>query len=209
MQASAEIRYFWKSTPPPGLEQWFCLDKHHSFPPGGEESRLDVYIRDSSQTELGVKTRGNKPGVEIKGLVGLGEENLPPPFVGQVEIWAKWTSLSLELDEGSGIEIGKVRRLRKFDTSGIVSREVPLDSSEEPLEGDEKLLSGGCIVELTKLRLPNAGVWWTLGLEAFGTIWTVRKNLKLGAEALAARWPPAIVPEVIASYPAWLSKYAP
>lgn len=113
-----------------------------------------------------------------------------PPFVGQVEIWAKWTSLSLELDEGSGIEIGKVRRLRKFDTSGIVSREVPLDSSEEPLEGDEKLLSGGCIVELTKLRLPNAGVWWTLGLEAFGTIWTVRKNLKLSrssSRTMAAR----------------------
>jgi hypothetical protein len=69
------------------------------------------------------------------------------------------------------------------------------------------IAGGGCLAELTKLRLANADVWWTFGLEAFGTVWAVRENLRRAAEALAVRRPPALAPEVIASYPFWMSKY--
>jgi hypothetical protein len=84
--------------------------------------------------------------------------------------------------------------------------EIPLDSNGEPL-GGQLPPEEGCIAELTKLRLGDTSVWWTLGLEAFGTIWTVERNLKLGAEVLAGRSAPPLCPAVIASYPAWLGRH--
>jgi hypothetical protein len=206
MQVSAEIRYFWRGATPGGLEEWFRGCERQPFPAGGGESRLDEYHRDANQTELSIKRRGEESGVEVKGLVALSGEHLQSPFTGQVEIWAKWGLLSLELGRNTIAAIDKKRWLRKFDTRGTMPIEIALDASEKPL-GDHGLPDDGCNAELTKLRLVNSDVWWTLGLEAFGTLWTVEKNLKLGAEALAARDPPDLRPEVIASYPSWLSKH--
>src|ERR1035441_1483129 len=80
-----------------GLEEWFRSGEGQPFPAGGGESRLDEYLRDADQTELSVKRRGEELGVEVKGLVALSGQHLPSPFTGQVEIWAKWGLISLEL----------------------------------------------------------------------------------------------------------------
>jgi hypothetical protein len=204
MQISAEIRYFWRSATPHGIEQWFCGPELQCFPEGWGESRIDEYLRSKNQAEVSIKRRGEKAGVEMKGLVAFSAMRLPAPFAGQVEIWAKWDVSSIELDRKSTVAIHKRRWLRKFDTSGIAPKEIPLDSGGKPL-GSQRLPDDGCNAELTELRLTNADVWWTLGLEAFGTIWAVEKNLKMGSEALVEQSAPALRPEVIASYATWLS----
>ena len=116
MQVSAEIRWFWRSAPPTGLEDWFCKAESHGCPAGGGKAREDAYLRDLSQPELGLKRRGGKKGVEVKGLVAVLWSGLVvAPFAGPIEIWSKWTSETLELN--SVIIVEKLRWLRKFDTS--------------------------------------------------------------------------------------------
>jgi hypothetical protein len=57
-------------------------------PPGGGLLRLDEYLSDPNQCELGIKRRGGKKGVEVKGLVTHAEQQLAAgPFVGPIEIW--------------------------------------------------------------------------------------------------------------------------
>jgi hypothetical protein len=195
MQISAEIRYFWKDSPPTGVEAWFRGGEKHPFPTGEGELREDQYVRDATQGELGIKRRGKKAGLEVKGFVSPGRSALPAPFAGQVEVWGKWSFASLEPGAGSTVTIEKQRWLRKFETGGPKAQEMPIDV----------LPAEGCNVELTKLRVNDGDVWWTLGLEAFGTLWTVERNLGLAANALVERSPPVFSPQVTASYPSWLS----
>src|ERR1017187_8316049 len=155
MQISAEIRYFWRNATPDGLEEWFRGGKLQPFPAGGGESRVDEYFRDANQTELSIKRRGEESGVEVKGLVAFNRKHLQLPFAGQVEIWAKWSSISLELGRNAIVAIDKKRWLRKFDTRGTMPVEIPLNASEKPL-GDQGLPDDGCNAELTQLRLGNA-----------------------------------------------------
>ncbi len=68
MQLSSEIRLFWFNNKPEALERWFLDQDIHRFSAGGGKRRTDVYLRDASQIELGIKTRGEKPRVEIKGV---------------------------------------------------------------------------------------------------------------------------------------------
>lgn len=64
MQVPAEIRWFWCSTPPPGLEEWFCKADAHGCHVGGGKLRRDEYLRNVHQVELGLKRRdGHKPAV--------------------------------------------------------------------------------------------------------------------------------------------------
>ncbi len=201
MQLSAEARWFWPSAPPVGLEDWFHSAQDASCATGDGEARLDEYLRDAAQAELGVKRRCGKGGVEVKGLVAVTAGGLAvDPFVGPIELWAKWTSEPLELKAGSTIAINKLRWLRKFDTSGSSPREVPLDKTPLP--------ALGCNVELTRITLPGGEIWWTLGFEAFGTIRTVENDLRATATVLAARGRLSLEGGVMASYPAWLRAHA-
>src|SRR3982751_1191157 len=43
---------------------------------GGGRPREDVYLRDDRQAALGIKRRGGRPGVEVKGLVELDPDVL-------------------------------------------------------------------------------------------------------------------------------------
>src|SRR4030095_7381555 len=116
MQISAEIRWFWRDVAPASLEQWFSSTKVHSCPPGGGNWRDDAYLKDSAQVELGVKRRGSKPGVEVKGLVTVLPAHLnAEPFEGPIELWTKWTSELLQLPPHLIILTKKQRWLRKFD----------------------------------------------------------------------------------------------
>ena len=204
MQISAEIRWFWRNTAPDGLPDWFCGAASHPCIAGGGETRSDDYLRDAPQAELGIKRRGGRGGVEIKGLVAVIPDSLEAGrFRGPIELWAKWTSGSLSLESDSTIAVKKRRWIRKFDTAGPALREVPLDAGEKPLDR-RPWPARGCNVELTEVGLPDGGVWWTLGFEAFGTISTVGSDLRAAAALLNTRRPPELADGLQAGYPAWL-----
>jgi hypothetical protein len=93
---SAEIRLFWFGAKPQALEDWFFSPEIHERRAEGPEERTDVYLCDAGQIELGIKTRGKNPGVEVKGLIAT----LPDPiefasYQVPIELWSKWPSRSL------------------------------------------------------------------------------------------------------------------
>ena len=207
MQISAEIRWFWSNVPPPKLEEWFRDATEDTCAAGGGESRVDEYLYDGNQIELGLKRRGGKPGVEVKGLVAAEWGKLTAtPFVGPIELWTKWTSEVLELNSDRTVPIKKIRWLRKFDTAKQFPEEIPLDGKEKPL-GTRPLPELGCNVELTQITLGDNKVWWTLGFESFGAIQTVDKSLYTVAMTLATRQPPGLGTGGLADYPAWLKEH--
>ena len=75
MLVSAELRWFWRGGVPAAVDAWFWK---REIPAGGGNVRTDEYLVDRSQIELGLKKRGTKPGIEIKGLVGR-REAVPGP----------------------------------------------------------------------------------------------------------------------------------
>jgi len=204
MQVSAEIRWFWRGAPPPGLEDWFRKADRHDCAAGGGSARVDEYLCDVNQGELGLKRRGGKKGVEVKGLVAVTWGGLAAaPFVGPIELWTKWSSEPLELNAHSTVATEKRRWLRKFDTAGPSPQEIPLTAEEAPID-QRPLPTLGCNVELTQVTLPNRDIWWTFGFEAFGTLRTVENDLRAAATVLAARRPPGLGEGLLASYPTWL-----
>lgn len=206
MLISAEIRWFWRDAQTDLLREWFFQTETHPVRPGGGQVRIDYYLWDPTQIELGIKRRGDKKGVEVKGLVMQAPGSIKAgPFGGPIEIWSKWTSERLKLDGTSTVTIRKRRWLRKFDNTSRQPREIALDHRERPLKSGS-LPAEGCNVELTKIHLTNGDEWWTLGLEAFGTIQTVQRNLRSAAITLTQRQPPPSSQGIIASYPLWLSR---
>jgi hypothetical protein len=168
MQVSAEARWFWSASAPERLEEWFCGKHPDGIAAGGGKERRDDYLRDPNQNELGIKRRGEKPGVEVKGLVSSGPTDLSlEPFVGPIEIWSKWTSEALRINPALTIVTRKLRWLRKFDTAHGSPREIEVDEYEKI---QEPLPQNGCNVELTHLTMPDDEHWFTLGFEAFGSL---------------------------------------
>lgn len=209
MHVSAEVRWFWHEKPPRGFKDWFLGTESHDVAVGGGSTRVDQYLSDPQQPELGLKTRGSKPGVEVKGLIAvIGDGLCVPPFAGPIELWAKWTSEVLQIDLVATISTEKQRWLRTFDTSITPPLEIPLDYDEQPLEG-HVLPVLGCNVELVKVRLrPNGDTWWTYALEAFGTLKTVEDSVRAVAAMLAARPAPSLGDALLANYPTWISTCA-
>jgi hypothetical protein len=202
MLISAELRWFWTGDDLALLREWFH-NEHCSNGKGGIV-RTDRYLRAANQKELGIKIRGTKPGVEIKGLVEIDKDySIVDPFAGPIQIWCKWTSEDFDIGTTPLLAVVKERWLRKFDTAEGV-REVALDEKEEPLNQDD-LPKIGCNVELTKISLENQGVWWTLGFEAFGELANLRHSLNLVTSELAKKNPPSLANGMAASYPEWLS----
>ena len=71
MQISAELRWFWEDTNTAltrTVKTW--LDSGE-YMPGGGTPRNDVYVLQRDQAELGIKQRGEKLGLEIKGLISV------------------------------------------------------------------------------------------------------------------------------------------
>ena len=209
MQISAEIRWFWPETPPPSVESWFCnIQGNIIRAGGGKVDRADEYLRDE-MIELGIKRRGGETnsGIEIKGLVVDQLSFLSEgPFVGPIELWTKWISSPLRFGEAPTIVVSKRRWLRKFDTSMALPREVELDTVGESKHGEPPLVRG-CNVELTRVKVSGLSeIWWTFGLEAYGTIQTAESDLREVAGTLNERQPPDLKGGLIAGYPAWLKK---
>lgn len=208
MQVSAEIRWFWPNKEPTDLARWFKDQTVHNLPAGGGESRTDLYLVDPNQIELGIKSRGGKSGIEVKGLVSTLEPGLiNPPFSGPIELWTKWSSSSLHLESDETVRIEKTRWLRKFDTSTECPREIELDSAERPRSG-EPFPKSGCNVEFTALTIAGHHPWWTLGFEAFGSLGEVAQSLQAVALLLVGRNPPTLEDGLRSSYPEWLTEHS-
>ncbi|MBB3458682.1 hypothetical protein FHT86_007008 [Rhizobium sp. BK313] len=203
MEVSAEVRWFWETDVPPELNDWFVNSSMHLFPPGGEELREDVYLHDPKQVELGVKARGEKPGLEVKGLVGRAGPLSEGAFHGEIEIWTKWTSRILTLPAAT-IVTSKARWLRKFDTGEGAPREIELNAKCKPVRED--LPVRGCNVELTTIKTDDGKVAWTFGFEAFGKLDEVCEQLRAVAASMSARQPPDFGHPSLKSYPAWLAE---
>ncbi len=153
--------------------------------------------------------RGSKPGLEIKGLIGIRPDALAAGvFSGSIERWSKWTSPTLHLGGQPTIAITKRRWLRKFSTDSDVPTEVALNDREWLAAPDATPPIRGCNVELTQVTVGGGKVWWTLGFEAFGTLDTVENDLQTVAATLQDREPPRLDDGILASYPAWLSSYS-
>jgi hypothetical protein len=206
MQISAEIRWFWLADCPRAIETCF---NSGDMPPGGGRAREDEYLHEPDQIELGMKRRGEKPGVEIKGLVTtLPHPSDVAPFVGPIEIWCKWQSLGLVINDLPIVRVRKVRWLRKFETNGRKPTEIPLTEDENPRDR-RPLPEFGCNVELTRIELRSGQVWWTLGFESFGDLRSVEQGLRNTLSVIASRGAPPLCSGELLSYPAWLSKHVP
>ena len=204
MQVSAEMRYWWADAAPSIVRDWFhAMD----FPPGGGRDRDDEYLLDPDQLELGLKRRGGKAGVEVKGLVQLATASRIAPFTGRVEIWTKWTSNAIRFEGAPVVLTRKTRWLRKYDTSNAACRELPLDENEKPA-GEVALPENGCNMELTRVRLDGTSAeWWTLGFEAFGSLDDVIRSLGRTLAWLAPGAPARLITGASeASYPEWLAR---
>ncbi len=206
MQLSAEIRLFWFDNKPAALNRWFLDQVVHPCAAGGGKPRTDVYLRDERQTELGIKTRGEKPGAEVKGLVAIPGDVLEFNSCQiPIELWSKWTALALNFDANHGVQLRKTRWLRKFNTAGTKPVEIALDSGEQPV-GGAPLPERGCNVEWTVVETSSNETCWTLGFEAFGALHNVEDSLRSVVRTMQDRNPPPSPGATAASYPAWIAK---
>jgi hypothetical protein len=206
MQLSAEVRLFWAGREPEALRSWFLGASVHTYAAGGGQERTDVYLADANQLELGIKQRGGKSGVEIKGLVALLPESASVgSYSIPIELWSKWSSQTWTFDQGSSIMLRKRRWLRKFDTSESGPIEIPLDLAERPLDG-RPLPEIGCNVEWTALDTQNGESYWTLGFESFGSLRDVEESLRSVIIVMNKRLLPTSIGGWAGSYPIWISK---
>jgi hypothetical protein len=203
MSVSAEIRWFWSIECPDQIDAWFQAG---SLSPG-VGCREDEYLHERGQTELGIKRRGGKPGIEIKGLVTvLPQSRDSVPFAGPIQIWCKWQLSLLTLRDLPTVKTKKKRWLREFDMTGAQPIEIPMARDEVPTD-HRPLPRHGCNVELARIELHPEQVWWTFGFEAFGNLSSIERNLRTALSVMAERRPPPFAPGELLSYPAWLDKH--
>jgi hypothetical protein len=208
MQVSAEARLFWNNEPP-GFTAWFRSDPVHACNAGGgPPTRTDIYLLDLQQPELGIKLRGGKDAIEIKGLVAILDNPIRIDGVAVAgEIWSKWPSQALVIDARKTFATRKNRWLRKFSTAEAEPREIPLRPDEQPIS--DVLPAIGCNIELTHITDPFDREWWTLGFEAFGSLDSIGSSLFRTIELfLQRRGRPPVSGGLPASYPAWIGNYA-
>ena len=180
MLASAELRWFWKG-PRPRLQAWLVSSQ---YGPCRDATRVDHYLSQLGQRELGIKRRGAEHGVEIKTLVSEGATHTIGPLTARTQIWTKvWTS-ALDLNGLPTVAVRKSRRMQSHRTGGYAS---------------------GCNVEVTEVRVgPEAEVWTTLGIEAYGELDRLDAALASVVRLHQAN-PPDVDPGQALSYPAWLA----
>jgi hypothetical protein len=116
MFVSAEIRWFYPDECPANLHRWFG---EMSPAPGGGKLRIDEYLSQTNQSEVSIKIRGGRPGVEIKGLVAVCRSELVP-FAPYVELWCKWRLQASALEMTKRMIIQKTRWIPTYDTSCVV-----------------------------------------------------------------------------------------
>ncbi len=95
-----------------------------------------------------------------------------------MQIWAKWISETLTIDQLSRVTVNKTRWLRKYDTSRPHVTEVQLDAAERPVGFESRQLERGCRLELVTIGIDAGNVsWWSVGFEAFGDLGNIEDSL--------------------------------
>ncbi len=202
MLVSAEIRWFWPGNCPQPIHDWFFTT---GLPPGGGQPRIDRYLAQPDQAEIGVKARAGVPGLEIKGLVATRYDPTLSASAPHFEIWCKWSCPVAGLNLTDEVAVTKTRWLRQFDTSKPVRVEVPLDANEKQKSGYPFPVQG-CNVELTEVSIiGRQDAWWTLGFEAFGDLDTAPINLARTILPEMSELAGMVSSGALSSYPAWLS----
>ena len=94
--------------------------------------RVDEYLLQTNQSEMSAKIRGERPGVEIKGLIAVCRSEAVP-FAPDVELWCKWSLQASALEITKKMIVQKTRWLRTYDTSpaGIVDPPAVLRMPDE------------------------------------------------------------------------------
>jgi hypothetical protein len=201
MFVTAEARWFYQDEPV-NLHRWFG---ETSPSPGGGTLRVDEYLSQTNQSEMSAKMRGERPGLEIKGLVAICRSEAVS-FAPYVELWCKWSLEPSALKVTKKVIVQKTRWLRTYDTTRASIAEIPLQTNEKPLNG-QPLPHQGCSVELTKIQLTeDARQWWTLGFEAFGDLESAPGNLQVTAQFLIAQSIPFPRFGEFMNYPLWLAR---
>ena len=202
MFVSAKIRWFYPDECPANLHRWFG---EMSPAPGGGKLRIDEYLSQTNQSEVSIKIRGGRPGVEIKGLGAVCRSELVP-FAPYVELWCKWRLQASALEMTKRIIIQKTRWIRTYDTSRAAIVEIPLQADEKPLNG-QPLPQQGCNVEISKIQIAeDPRQWWTLGFEAFGDLDSAPGNLLKTAQFLITHSFPLPICGEFLNYPSWLAQ---
>ena len=202
MFVSAEIRWFYPDECPANLHRWFG---EMSPAPGGGKLRIDEYLSQTNQSEVSIKKRGGRPGVEIKGLIAVCRSELVP-FAPYVELWCKWRLQASALEMTKRMIIQKTRWIRTYDTSRAAIVEIPLQADEKPLNG-QPLPQQGCNVEISKIQIAEEPrQWWTLGFEAFGDLDSAPGNLLKTTQFLIAHSFPLPICGEFLNYPSWLAQ---
>ena len=196
---SAEARWFFRGMLPTKILDWFRVRSDIV-----SSERSDWYLVFPGCESLGVKQREGK--FEIKAIRGASETvHYTRHISARSDAWAKWSYgekgvdawiAELQKDRGGWVEVTKKRWLRRFSLDGQILQEV--DTTVYPDEG--------CHVELTAVRVGDSD-WWTIGLEGFGEMHRVRRNLSLVAEYFFEEneppWP--LDTSCSCSYPVWLN----
>jgi hypothetical protein len=179
MLHSAELRWVFPGSIPDTIVSWFAADDNHR-----EAPRDDRYLVFPGSEAVGVKLRDaddpKEAKFEVKALRGGAEvRRVYTNVVGRTDTWVKWTikphdfadwGAAIVSDESTWISVTKERAMRKFGLEAGIVTELPLVA--RPNEG--------CNLELVALTVHDAQ-WWTIGLESFGSLDTVRANLALVA----------------------------
>lgn len=196
MDRTAELRWFFRGSPPAAVAAWF--DAAAAAPP--PEVRSDAYLVLPGTDALGVKVRGGTANLEFK-LRPRPPEPLPPPLPrdtgGHLERWQRWSfprSAVSRLLPRLGLPKGRWRTVRKE------RRLVTL-----PYAGRD---DAGCRVELTALGVDGSR-WSTLGFESYGPEGDLVAALVSGAGhffgALATDLGDGFGADRSCGYPGWLA----
>jgi hypothetical protein len=195
MQVSAEIRWFWKGDCPDPVSLWF---ETFDLAAGGGKSRKDEYVHLKGNPELGIKKRGEKGGLEVKGLIATLPA-LSGAFRDPVQLWCKWRA---DFHAVVSIAVHKTRFLRKFEFSRGAITQLKLNADEERCDGGP-LPDIGCNLEKTKITIEGRNEsWHSIGFEAFGDIQTAVSALAATIDHLG---PLPRFDGRLASYPEWLA----
>ena len=194
---SLEVRWFFPGRFETAVAEWFGRF------PAETEAREDIYLLDPRLRGLSVKVRGGV-ALDVKIYRGSpGILHLPGRARGRMESWQKWSfpiaPLGRDGDDLAGWRpVRKVRRISRFSLAGR-----PL-SAQAPEVGHKPR----CAVELTEVRTPGRD-WWTLGFEATGPDYLLRRVLQATAALVFARALPGSGepgPDESRSYLEWLGQ---
>ncbi len=160
MLTSIELRWFYRGTLPPEIQDWFDSQALLE-PPEAPEQREDFYLLLPECETLGIKLRQER--LEIKWRKAeLGVLRFGDNAEGKAEKWVKWicedntveSLVKVDVEsKANWVGVLKVRSLRKYPN---------------------------CNVEITRLTI-EGNSWWSFAFEAYGEEANLMDNLQSAA----------------------------